>query len=144
MSNLHQCLCMLPTAVGRSSSGGNLRYIMYFRFNGWRRLHTLSRNMRRQKRSLDRAQHGYDTAVYTETDPPRGSTGPGWVWKLRLPCFSWVTWAYLVLSAYDAEYCQHSVVCRMHMIFAELVQFKLHRRYRANTTQSGSCRSGVS
>jgi len=33
--------------------------------------------MRRQKRSLDRAQHGYDTAVYTETDPPRGSTGPG-------------------------------------------------------------------
>jgi len=68
----------------------------------------------------------------------------GWVWKLRLPCFSWVTWAYLVLSAYDAEYCQHSVVCRMNMIFAELVQFKLHRRYRANTTQSGSCRSCVS
>jgi len=82
-------LCMWPMVVARASSSGVA--ICYVVPVIWMApcLHIKDKNNRREKNVCskwhNRGQHGFDTAAYSQTDPPGDSSG---VWYLRLPCWT--------------------------------------------------------
>jgi len=78
------CLCMLPTALARSSSGSvairHLLPVLWMTSCSW----VLVTRKRLVLEWLNGKQNEFDTAsVYTQTDPPGGITG---VWYLRWRC----------------------------------------------------------
>ena len=76
------CSCMLSMAVARSCCGGvaiccvfPVLWVILCLHRTATKAYTVTKG--ENSKWLNRGQHGCDTAANTQTDPPKGSTGPG-------------------------------------------------------------------